>query len=109
MDLETIWASFINTLSAHEKIEHVSYKKAAGIPFLYIRHTEHASMEEILSFIKKAAAKSMRGRKLHSETVFVRKEKELLVFRHRFYVPQRKMFCCGNLCPDCIRFENEKY
>jgi hypothetical protein len=48
----------------------------------------------------------MRGKQLHCETIFVRQEEHLYVFRHRFYVPQQKMFCCGNLCPDCILYRS---
>ncbi|RFU63392.1 acetate and sugar kinases/Hsc70/actin family protein [Peribacillus glennii] len=107
MDLDTIWASFINTLAAEEEIVHAAHKKVAGIPFLYVKHSEQNDIDKVIKAIKKASAKSMRGHKLHSVTVFVRSEKNSLVFRHRFFVPQKKMFCCGNLCPDCIRFENE--
>ncbi|RFU61171.1 hypothetical protein [Bacillus sp. V59.32b] len=107
MDLESIWSSFINKLSAFEGIENVSYKKSAGIPFLYVQHSDITEMDEVIASIKRASAKSMRGKQLHSKTVFVRVERNMMVFRHRFYVPQRKMFCCGNLCPDCIRFENK--
>lgn len=107
MDLESIWSSFINKLCVFEGIEDVSYKKSAGIPFLYVQPNKNIEIDEVIAFIKIASAKSMRGRQLHSETVFVRTEGNIIVFRHRFYVPQRKMFCCGNLCADCIRFGNK--
>ncbi|MDQ0217197.1 hypothetical protein ELQ35_08310 [Peribacillus cavernae] len=105
MDLDMIWSSFINNMSTYDEIETVSYKKAAGIPFLYVQYAAQMDLADVIALIKKAAAKSMRGKQLHCETVFVRSEKNIIVFRHRFYVPQRKMFCCGNLCADCIRFE----
>ncbi|PLT34321.1 hypothetical protein [Bacillus sp. V5-8f] len=107
MDLNMVWAVFINSLAAEENILCAEHKKVAGIPFLYIKRSELVEIDTVIKAIKKASAKAMRGHKLHSETVFVRNGNNLLVFRHRFFVPQRKMFCCGNLCPDCIRFENE--
>ncbi|CAH0345969.1 hypothetical protein [Bacillus sp. CECT 9360] len=107
MDLESIWSSFIYKLAAYEGIEDVSYKKSAGIPFLYVQLSDITEMDEVIASIKIASAKSMRGKQLQSETVFVRSERNMMVFRHRFYVPQRKMFCCGNLCLDCIRFEDK--
>ncbi|RSD28136.1 hypothetical protein [Mesobacillus subterraneus] len=105
MNLELIWERFLSILSADEAIDNVYYKKAAGIPFLYVQRKEDGSQKEIENRIRHASAGAMKGRQLHSETEFVRKDGFLLVFRHRFYVPQRKMFCCGNLCPDCIRLK----
>lgn len=106
MDIEVIWKHFLNLLTEHDSIEQASYKKSAGIPFLYIHTVEHCSQEELEKAIRLSAAGAMKGKQLHSDTEFVRNESELYVFRHRFYVPQRKMFCCGNLCPDCIRLRH---
>jgi hypothetical protein len=105
MHIENIWNQFIDLLSKHPSILHASYKKSAGIPFLYVEAKEFCSQQELEKTIKKAAAGAMKGKQLHCETEFVRNDKQLYVFRHRFYVPQRKMFCCGNLCPDCIRLK----
>ncbi|WP_335870489.1 hypothetical protein [Bacillus sp. 2205SS5-2] len=101
MDLEPIWEAFILHLKNLESIEEVYWKKAAGIPFLYIKtELEQAKLER---GIKRCAGRTMKGFRLHCDTIFVRKKIELYVYRHRFYVPQEKMFCCGNLCDDCIR------
>jgi len=105
LDLEQLWPRFIETLVMEPSIHSAFFKKSAGIPFLYVT----AASEEIHSkqaeqAIKAASAQVMKGKQLHSETVFVRQNDLLFVYRHRFYVPQRKMFCCGNLCADCIRF-----
>ncbi|MGE6378255.1 hypothetical protein [Peribacillus muralis] len=107
MDLEQIWHQFINQLLSNEEINQASVKKFSGIPFIYIHYHSLDNDEQLLFFIiKKAASHSMRGKQLHCETIFVRQEEHLYVFRHRFYVPQKKMFCCGNLCPDCILFRS---
>lgn len=107
MDIEVIWTQFLKLLSDYDSIDQASYKKSAGIPFLYIQTKSHLSysQNELEKAIRQSAAGAMKGKQLHSETEFVRKEGNLFVFRHRFYVPQRKMFCCGNLCPDCIRLK----
>nr|WP_034670071.1 hypothetical protein [Ectobacillus panaciterrae] len=57
--------------------------------------------------IAQISALAMKGKRVHAECIFVRQENTLFVFRYRFYVPQQKMFCCGNLCIDCIRFRTE--
>ena len=103
MDLSLIWEDFMARLWQEPAIEDAKCKKYAGIPFIYLRPVlgRHASLPGL---IQKSAARAMRGRQLHCETVFVRSG-EVYVYRHRFYVPQKKMFCGGNLCPDCIRFE----
>ncbi|MGF2615527.1 hypothetical protein FZC84_14790 [Rossellomorea vietnamensis] len=101
MDLALIWDKFAEHLQSFEGIEDYEMKKIAGIPFIYIK--AELPKEELEDSIKRAAAKSIRGKRLHSETVYVRKRSEYYVYRHRFYVPQEKMFCCGNLCVDCIR------
>lgn len=103
MDIEAIWDIFLQTLSQFENIHRISYKKAAGIPFLYITAKEGTRQEDLEEAIRISAATAMKGKRLHSETIFVRSEEQLSIFRHRFFVPQKKMFCCGNLCPDCIR------
>lgn len=104
MDLNLIWEEFITRLNGEPAIEEAMCRKYAGIPFLYLRPVSGEG-RALPGLIQKAAARAMRGRQLHCETVFVRSGK-VFVYRHRFYVPQKKMFCCGNLCPDCIRFED---
>ncbi|PLT27700.1 hypothetical protein [Peribacillus deserti] len=105
MDLEEIWSLFIDTLDKNPHVHSAVYKKSAGIPFLYVTSvSDPFEIPQAEEMIKEASAQVMKGKQLHSETVFVRQSDSLFVFRHRFYVPQRKMFCCGNLCADCIRF-----
>ncbi|MGW6301394.1 hypothetical protein, partial [Peribacillus butanolivorans] len=109
MDLDQIWNQFIGHLLDNEEISQASLKKITGIPFIYIHYSQKDKENEknnLFLLIKKAASRSMRGKQLHCETIFVRQEIQLFVFRHRFYVPQQKMFCCGNLCPDCILFRS---
>ncbi|WP_244094318.1 hypothetical protein [Jeotgalibacillus salarius] len=103
MDVNDIWKRFISLLSEEPGVIDVYWKKSAGIPFLYL-HSIKADRHEIELTIKKCAVRSMRGKRLNAETVFVRSDNGKWVYRHRFYVPQQKMFCCGNLCSDCIRF-----
>lgn len=105
MEIELIWTKFIDLLSKHHSLTHVYTRKSAGIPFLYIQVKEPCAQQELEKAIRKAAAGAMKGKQLHCETEYVRNDQQLFVFRHRFYVPQRKMFCCGNLCPDCIRLK----
>ncbi|MGD7043567.1 hypothetical protein [Jeotgalibacillus proteolyticus] len=104
MDINLIWDDFVHRLSKTEGITEVRWKKIAGIPFLYIS-ADGIETEQLYFEIKKNAGRAMRGKRLHAETVPVRQNQNEYVFRHRFYVPQEKMFCCGNLCPDCIRFK----
>ncbi|MEW9501420.1 hypothetical protein [Jeotgalibacillus marinus] len=104
MDIDLIWEGFINNLSNTNGIKSVHWKRVAGIPFLYVT-ADTVEKDELHIKIKMCAGQAMRGKRLHSETISVRTNGLNYVFRHRFYVPQEKMFCCGNLCPDCIRFE----
>lgn len=105
MDLERIWQLFIKQLTLNECITKAYWKKITGIPFLYIQITPDLSQQTLEVFISKSAAVAMKGKRLHSETIFVRQDDMLYVYRHRFYVPQEKMFCCGNLCVDCTRLK----
>lgn len=106
MDLEPIWDIFIKQLLLHPSIAHVHWKKITGIPFLYITIIDHNLTQlELEKAINKGSAISIKGKRLHCETVFVRNDGMLYVYRHRFHVPQEKMFCCGNLCKDCIRLK----
>ncbi|MBM6618576.1 hypothetical protein [Bacillus suaedaesalsae] len=110
MDLDDIWVMFLHELSSYRHYHSVKKQIYTGVPFLYIQVAENTntSQEDIETTIKKAAARSMKGKRLHSETIFVRQEQHLFVYRHRFYVPQEKMFCCGNLCVNCVRLRNKK-
>jgi hypothetical protein len=104
MKLEQVWQAFILHLMKNDLITKAYWKKITGIPFLYLQAKEDTKQSEIERVILICSATAMKGKKLHCQTVFVRKEGNLFVYRHRFLVPQEKMFCCGNLCADCIRF-----
>lgn len=104
MDLDVIWLGFLRYLEQSPSISEAKRMTYAGIPFLYLTvNQENVPQSELEREISICAAKVMKGRQLHSKTQFVRKESPLYVFKHRFLVPQRKMFCCGNECSDCIR------
>lgn len=105
MDLEPIWQQFIKKLNVNKGITSANWRKIAGIPFLYISTAPELSQLTLEAIIKKCSAAAIKGSRLHSETIFVRQDGELFVYRHRFYVPQEKMFCCGNLCIDCTRLK----
>lgn len=106
MYLNQIWSQFIDHLLDNDEITQASVKKFTGIPFIYIHYHPIQNGNKLSFLIKKAASLSMRGKQLHCETIFVRQEERIYVFRHRFFVPQEKMFCCGNLCPDCILYRS---
>lgn len=110
MNLDDIWEKFLHELSSNSHYSFVQKQVYSGVPFLYIKthETGEVPLEFIETTIKEASAKSMKGKRLHSETIFVRIEQNEYVFRHRFYVPQEKMFCCGNLCVNCVRLRNKK-
>jgi hypothetical protein len=108
MDLDGIWQKFIERLTLNTFIEKANWIKVTGIPFLYIRTTGDLTQSMLEKEIRKCSAIAMKGHRLHCETIFVRNEEQLYVYRHRFLVPQEKMFCCGNLCADCIRLKEKK-
>jgi hypothetical protein len=105
MDLDKVWLIFLDQLMLSKNIETAYWKKVAGIPFLYIKVSENVLQSKIDNEIIQCSANAMKGKRLHCQTIFVRREATLFVYRHRFLVPQEKMFCCGNLCTDCIRFK----
>ncbi len=106
MDLDKVWAVFIQQLQKEEDIQSVEKTQMAGIPFFYLTVLENIDHKQMQKLIEKAAVQAMKGKRLHSEMIFVRKEENVYVYRGRFFVPQEKMFCCGNLCHDCIRFRS---
>ncbi|QFT88749.1 hypothetical protein FIU87_08840 [Bacillus sp. THAF10] len=106
MELDAIWNSFLEELQKNELVQNCYRKNVTGIPFLYVTvMEEHNEIweEKGRSFIHVCAKKAMFKKKVTAETHFFRKHHSLFVYRHRFFVPQEKMFCCGNLCEDCIR------
>jgi hypothetical protein len=108
MNLEQIWHLFIRHMEQHEPISAVNKKTIAGWPFLYITCNQPYTKGDLEKLITVSAVYAMKGKQLQSECIFVRNtSSQVFVFRFRFLVPQRKMFCCGNLCADCIRFRDE--
>lgn len=105
MDLLLLWEEFIKLLNSEKYIVKAYYKKITGIPFLYIKVEDSFDQKKLENAIRIRAAQVMKGKRLHSETTFVRADHSFYVYRHRFFVPQEKMFCCGNLCVDCIRLK----
>ncbi|BCB03234.1 hypothetical protein [Bacillus sp. KH172YL63] len=103
MDLNEIWNYFLTQLQQEDDIQTAYVKRSAGIPFLYVQSSNQK--KDLEHIILKWSARAMRGKRLHSDTIFFRNEGALYVYRHRFYVPQEKMFCCGNLCVDCVRLK----
>lgn len=110
MELEQIWSTFLNDMKEDELVEGCFRKNITGIPFLYV----HVSAEKMPEWDAKGSAiiaacskKAMFRKKVTVETHFVRQAQNQYVYRHRFFVPQEKMFCCGNLCEDCIRLRKK--
>lgn len=95
---------FEELLGKSEVFAKVECKKVAGIPFVYLWPEKDRSRKHIEESLKWCASKAMKGKRLTLAMSFVRKNQAFYVYRVRFLVPQRKMFCCGNLCEDCIRF-----
>ena len=108
MELEPIWQLFIKQLTLNECITNVYWRKITGIPFLYITITANLNKHTLENIINNCSASVIKGKRLYSETIFVRQDELLHVYRHRFYVPQEKMYCCGNLCVDCTRLKGNK-
>ncbi|MCM3717281.1 hypothetical protein [Fictibacillus phosphorivorans] len=106
MDLAIIWEDFFNRIKSDPKVITIEKKLMAGIPFVYVSVVPNTSLDTATDILKEYAVKSMKGKRLSLELFFVRSEENIYVFRMRFLVPQEKMFCCGNLCFDCIRLRN---
>jgi len=102
LDLTTIWERFSQCLDKHQDITSVSYKKITGIPFLYVK--SNLNDRTVLNEIRSCSNCVTTGLRISYKTTYVRNDNDILIFRHRFYVPQEKLFCCGNECIDCIRF-----
>ncbi|KGX93286.1 hypothetical protein N781_12835 [Pontibacillus halophilus JSM 076056 = DSM 19796] len=104
-ELDRAWFVFLSTLNRIEPLS-VSKRMITGIPFVFIeKHHTKLQKTELDDYVKKAAAKAMKGKRLTLSMSFVRENETFIIYRVRFLVPQRKMFCCGNLCVDCIRFQ----
>jgi hypothetical protein len=108
MDLTIIWKDFMEQISTAKNIEFAEKKTIAGLPFLYITLKNNREQKEVEKQLCSYAMTCMQGKRLNFIIQFVRAEHKLLVFRARFLVPQEKMFCCGNMCEDCIRFKDSE-
>lgn len=104
MNLDSIWKGFLDSLQHVPFVLSLEKKLVTGLPFLYIHTNGQAGKNEIEDMLKVNSIDAMRGKRLNAEISYVRRDSFLFVYRFRFLVPQEKMFCCGNLCEDCIRY-----
>ncbi|WP_237416805.1 MULTISPECIES: hypothetical protein [Halobacillus] len=97
---------FEQLLNESAEIAGAEFKSFTGLPFVYVYPSGNTAREGIEDRLKWCAAKAMKGKRLSLAMNYVRRTQTFYVYRVRFLVPQRKMFCCGNFCDDCIRFTN---
>jgi len=106
--LEAIWESFFQCLKLKKLFHSVEQKKVSGSYFIYIKESiVSIPINQYESQLKDCANQLISIYKVTYHIKFVRKENNTVIFRHRFLVPQTKMFCCGNQCVDCIRFNKD--
>ncbi|MCA1012535.1 hypothetical protein [Halobacillus halophilus] len=103
-DHEQAFEIFSKDLQQSPVLKSVQFKQITGLPFVYVWPDCEADQSVVEDQLKKSAAKAMKGKRLTLAMSYVRKSQAFYVYRVRFLVPQRKMFCCGNFCDDCIRF-----
>lgn len=103
--LEDIWDQFFLCISTNNEVKQVSSKVICGVFFLYIQVSNPLKSEEFIKNMIISCSKQFTTQyKLIYRIEFVRCDDDVYVFRHRFFVPNKKMFCCGNECVDCTRF-----
>ena len=103
--LEDIWELFFHCLKNNNLFQSIEQKKISGCYFIYITElNEPVAINQYSSQLKNCANQIISYYKITYHINFVRKENKTIIFRHRFLVPQTKMFCCGNQCVDCVRF-----
>jgi hypothetical protein len=86
--------------------ERLEWRQYAGMTFLYFLPAEEILRRRLEEFLNREAAKFTENTELRHEFGYVRTSRHGVVYRFRLLVPDEKSFCCGNLCPDCIRFRN---
>ncbi|MCM2674844.1 hypothetical protein [Alkalicoccobacillus plakortidis] len=96
--LDSYYSQFIQTLPHYS----IKMKAIGGYYFLYVRSNENETKTK--ESIQSAASDITKQTLLTFECESVRTVNGIHVFRFRFLVPREKMFCCGNECPNCIRF-----
>lgn len=105
-EVERAWVCFLDNLKSSSLIRDVGQIDDAGTSFIYLKKApevhERYAMERLLI---RSAMRVMKGKRLTLSIRLVREDKTCLVYSIRFLVPRTKMFCCGNQCPDCIRFD----
>lgn len=103
MDINFLYDELLDRLSKEKTIQFCKMTKVTGIPFLYIYTYKFMDEYHLTKRIEEASSIIIKNKRITYQTMFVRKENEnCYVYRHRFFVPQEKMFCCGNNCIDCI-------
>jgi len=103
--LDDVWEQFFNCISNYKQINQFSNKQICGANFLYIQTDLQQTEEGLKKLLIDCARTITEQFKLIYRVEFIRNENNNnFVFKHRFYVPNKKMFCCGNNCANCTRF-----
>ncbi|PSL50795.1 hypothetical protein B0H94_10271 [Salsuginibacillus halophilus] len=97
-----IYNLFFSKFSKEMPAEAWSSRELAGALFIYIDRTYNNHLE----VLRAAASSTMRGKLLSCDITQIREDQDVIVYRLDVRVPQRKRFCCGNGCTDCVRFKN---
>lgn len=104
--LEEVWEQFLNCISIKEHIKNYTSKTICGVQFIYIEPIDEYKDEKVMKNLLIDCSKQFTSKYTITYKVdFVRFEDETFIFRHRFFVPNKKMFCCGNCCVNCTRLQ----
>jgi hypothetical protein len=102
--LEDVWEQFYICITQYDRIIYFTPKLICGVNFLYVQPKNTMNEESIKSLFITCSKQFTEKYTLIYRIEYIRTENNNFVFRHRFYVPNKKMFCCGNKCSDCTRF-----
>lgn len=106
---ETIERCLMNNMPSNDAqfIEAAQFIVRAGIPFLYICVSENKTLNEpeekqLTKQLKRTIEHVINDTILTYQCEFFRQSQQTIVYKCQLIVPNKKYFCCGNMCPDCI-------
>jgi len=101
-------ALFVKELASVPKPPFVSLelKQYAGVSFLYVHG--NISRSDFERFLHEKAKRFIQDTAWQYEFDFIRQARTASVYRFRLRVPDEKSFCCGNECPHCILYRDQK-
>ncbi|WP_139489407.1 hypothetical protein [Brevibacillus dissolubilis] len=105
--LDIYYDKILSALRKYPDSQELNWREFAGQRFLYVKSS--AQVQTLMERLLGEGQMTIAGTRLSLDCQYVRSQGDVHVFRYRLLVPNEKMFCCANGCPDCTLYRDRTF